>query len=209
MSLKNGKVKFLVILPFAILTACHCDKQEVIYSAGSQMYDYVFRDSSVWIYRNISTNVEDTVTLFRLDRTFFGLDTSDKCIDLKKEVFYLNQKSSYTPDKEFYFFIDKNGIRLNGDGDFPLMGQQLQNIATDITDSSTGAVYIQTLPFLIVEGHYTYNVKKVVILDKSDMYPSGTYLYWSPDIGIVRKEIYDTVVGVQTWDLKYSKLNYY
>ncbi len=205
------KITAFVFLGIILATSCckKCDQRQVIYSIGTEMYRYVFRDTSEWVYRNTSTSIYDTVIMYKMERSFWKLDTADECVDLEKEFFVLDFESKLQPGHATTYFIDFNGIRQDGTGIFPNAGIQIYNRLTSVGDSTAFTKYEEFYPSLIIEGRIISNIRKILLLYPSTQYPYKTYLYWSPNIGIVRKEIHDTINGIQFWDMTYSNLKYY
>lgn len=207
--MKNSILYISISLIFLSLNACRCDKQEVLYPNGSEMYRYVFRDTSNWIYKNTNNNILDTITEHRMYRATFALDTPDKCIDLKKEVFYMFFRSSLYPLKNDYYFIDYNGIRLNGNGDFPYRGIEVYNRLVTVGDSTAYTKYADFINSINIENQTYNNVRKIEIIFSTDEYVKGTFLYWSPNIGIIRKEIPDGLGNFEYWNLINHEVKYY
>lgn len=181
-----------------------------MYSIGAPMYKYVFRDSSQWIYKNTGNNAYDTVFLTQMDRAVYPQDTGDECVDLKKETFFLNCRSSYTASS-FYYFVSNGSIRLDGRGVWPYWGAEIFNNLNTVGDSTTESRLVAVIPSMLIQGHAIYNIRKIEVLNYSfaPQFTKPTYLYWAPDIGIVRKEIGTGSGTAEVWDLYDRKLNYY
>lgn len=197
---------FLLLL--LCLPSCKCDKQETLYPSGSELYRYVFRDTSVWIYRNPTTNMRDTVVMYKMERLLIPVDTAEECIDLRKEAFQMQFASTLT-GVGGYFWIDYNGIRMNGIGEVYNTGTEIYGRISNPGDSTENTQYIGLYPSMNFENHTYSNVRKYLLLNSSIEFPHKTYLYWAKSLGIVRKEYRKSNGEIEFWDLTDSYLKYY
>lgn len=206
--MKNSFAGIAAVVVAMLISSCKCDVQKVVYPTGDDMYAYVFRDTSVWVYKNTTTNVLDTMTMHRMGHGDFGIDTTDKCVKLSKEIFVMDFKSSLKPYPPVTYFIDYTGIRLGGTGVFPYMGQQIYNRLQTVGDSTNFSKYVNFYSSLSVGGQTYQNVKKIQVHHYLTTV-SDTFYYWAPNSGLIRKEFHDSIGGIEYWDLIESNLKNY
>src|SRR5690606_15608220 len=124
-----------------------------------------------------TTSEEDTVMLYKRSSVLQKEDTSDKCIDLQKQVFYLNFISSRTGNRPMIYYVDYHGITLNGSRTFPYYGTEVYNRLTVPGASNGYSVFVEEYPSLIIEGRAIYYVRKFELLKTSSDYPFKSFLY--------------------------------
>ena len=202
---------YIYIIAFSLilcaLSCKKCNEMQVVDSIGSEMYSYVFRDTSTWIYRNTSTNAFDTVIEYNMQHSQQNEDTSAKCIQLSKEFFQLDFNSKIDGGNIYYF--DYHGIRLNGNGGISSLGQMVYDRSLlNIGDSSPYLKYVAFYPSINIQGNVINNVVEFETIFHSTYIPNTTYYYWAPGFFIVRKQIQDSLNNITTWDLYKSNLIY-
>lgn len=144
--MKSNITSTVAIVVIMLVNGCKCDVQKIVYPTGDDMHAYVFRDTSVWVYKNTTTNVLDTLVMYKMGHGEFGMDTSDKCVKLSKEIFEMTFKSSLKSYPPITYFIDYNGIRLDGTGVPPNYGTEVYNRLLSIGDSNGYVKYDTFLP---------------------------------------------------------------
>ncbi len=208
--MKNSFAGIAAVVVAMLINSCKCEVQKVVYPTGDDMYAYVFRDTSVWVYKNTTTNVLDTMMMYRMGHGGFGIDTTDKCVKLRKEIFVMDFKSSLKPYPPVTYFIDYTGIRLNGTGVPPNYGTEVYNRLSSIDDSNGYTKYDTLYTQLSIQGAVYDSVKKMRLLfHPNSGFPDEAYLYWAPYVGLVRKEFHDSIGGIEYWDLIESNLKNY
>lgn len=196
---------FIFLLLFAAGCKKQCKQQEVIYTIGSEMYNYVFVDTSIFVYLNTTTNAVDTLIMFNEQQGEVAQDTSDNCISLQKQVYTMSFFNKQTSSSSIYFF-DYNGITLNGTGTFPNYGTVIYDRhVVNVGDSTYNIKYVAFYNSLTIQGSNIYYIKKYFLNNKTPEYPNETYLYWAPQCGIVRTEVHDSLNNVTTTDLVLNK----
>lgn len=181
-----------------------CIKQQVVYSLGPGMFNYIFRDTSVFVYINTSTNARDTQIMFQEYNGQEPLDTFDECVDLEKQYFHMNVYDKLSGANTFYYY-DYNGISQDGEDNFTGQGQRVYDSNLKVSDSSYYLKYIAGFNMLTIQGANIYGIKEFRTNIASVDYPKTTYLFWAPYCGIVRKTILNNQNDSTTWELMLNK----
>ena len=182
-----------------------CIQQKDTYTVSSEMYSYVFLDTSIFVYVNTTTNVVDTEIMYSEQQGNIPKDTSDNCVSLQEQFYNMSfyDKITGTVTKQFF---DYNGISQDGTDQFPYYGVRIYDRqAVNVGDSTPYVKYIAFYNSMLIQGSNIYYVKKILLNYKSPEYPNTTYLYWAPQCGIVRREFHDSLNNVITWDLVLGK----
>jgi len=206
------RICLVAVMTICFASSCkkQCVKQQVIYSLSSGMFNYIFRDTSIFVYVNTATNVRDTQVMFQEYNGLEQVDTFDVCVDLEKQYFHMNfydKLSSYNG----YYYFDYNGISENGEDNQVNQGERVYDSNLKIGDSTYYLKYIASFNMLTIQGTNIYGIKEFRTNNTSIDYPKTTYLYWAPYCGIVRKVVLNNQNDTTIWELMVSKshLNYY
>ena len=186
-----------------------CRKSDVGYFTPNEMYKYIFRDTSTWIYLNTTDSTYDTVMLHSLREVAEPLDFGDAdCPQKVCMAYYMNMHSSYT-NSEYTFCVKDSGLREITTGLLGWPGTEIFHFFKDVGDSTSSVRYVAYYTGLNIAGNLTYFIKKVELMQATSTFPVHTYLYWAPQTGIVRKEIVDSNGSIIVWNLVQEKITYY
>ncbi len=165
------------------------------------MLSYVFQSGSYWFYENELTLVTDSVVL---DSTVHYITWSPQAgtpghLIIDSTEYYRMNLRHATNDLTFTYYITQSYIYQNTPG----YGQWIFSLPSPYYQDPN----IDTLPVLSVLGNNFYDVIKVKVKTyptqyHAENYPVNTFLYYSPNYGLIRKEIADTINGTQIWNLK-------
>lgn len=174
---------------------------------------YIFKEGSFWVYTNQQTLVEDSITLLSGIDTFFTTTICSTYIDTCD--FHKQYLKSWTLNYQYSELIQQIAITRNSiiqGGEFyadsfkmKYFGQIIyyHSDNRDLTDRGIhGTEYFTTYD---IGGHTFQNVTEYKIKASEQIqneFDFDTHLYFSPNYGIIKKEIFDTVNGTQTWNLK-------
>ena len=220
------KIKFaLLFLPLIIiLLGCNKEKRVPIeytthYVDSTLLAEYLFNSGSFWIYEDQTTN-SDSVFVIGVEHDVIDIPCPHGCPGGKVDRYeYYNMvMNSFYQTGTFNLYFMFGSVRLNGGGEYGQNGQPVLSYYANIGDEFNGATVAAKYDSLLVLDKYYYNVTKMSISVENQYQQEFEYdtdLYFAPDIGLIKNEVYDTVSGVKTWNLvryhienKYKKSNY-
>jgi len=177
-------VLVLIILSCYLLHSCsmpsNCDRY--YFSEDYKAY-YSFEDQSYWIYYDSINNIYDTLTLIHDTIFLDGLCTVSHIPQEKHEQIF--RSSYFEGDNNYQFRADGAAYLNKYEGGIYLGGNGTNLVNSEMIDS------------MVINHILYYNLMKVNLL-------YGCY-YYCPHIGIVKKQINDSVYGTTSFgDTIYS-----
>jgi predicted small secreted protein len=193
---------------FLILTfvSCKQDNQISYRNMNATLKsDYVYNKGSYWVYQDQTMNT-DSIVLLDYETGFTSL-RPDKSFDRNEFIIlqFINVNQSVT----FNHYLSSDYIKYNGGGNWGQNGQPIFILDRIEGYEFNGLVAGESLDSLIVLGNKFYGVKKMSVI--ADMQYQGEFdynmdFYFCPSIGIIKFIVYDTLNGINTWELKNFKI---
>jgi len=169
--------------------------------------------SGFWVYQDTATGVLDSITLISTQHGYYGPNPAQPNYT---EYYKLNYYSH--ANKEFYndFFWDMLW-RRNGGGEWAQLGQPIMDIGQfaqypEVGNGFNGYEILGIMDSLVVESQVFYNIVWSHIY-KNQQYQQefdyNTDLFFSEDVGIVKKVYTDENGFRQVWNLKNWEIGQY
>ena len=168
--------------------------------------EYFFTNGTYWIYENQSSQI-DSITVESTANDFNLIPCPHGCPNKKQsqyEYFSMELKNHTQNYTYNYYFLNKH-IKKNGGGDYCELGQPILTYNRDIGYEFNGITVTEKYDSLLVLDNYYYNVTKMSLTAEEQYqleYEYNTDLYFSPNIGLIKKETHDTINGMEIWNLK-------
>ncbi len=214
---------YLFILIFVVVSICSCKKDDttaqqtatttqpyqVYYTyLDTSLVHYKFKQGSYWVYKNDSTAALDSIVVDSVSSGFNQYDASygpgpqwaryAECYEIRMH--------SFTTLQYFHDDLVFNGIYRNaGDaqGNFP-GGQLIYMINTDTETVAEGLAIIAKFPSMIINGNNFNNVdesKITAALQNEQVFANNAYLFYTPNFGLIKKEIDLGGGNIQSWSI--------
>jgi hypothetical protein len=210
MRLKKSIRLFLTLLITfgSIISFSNCtkdiDEMEYInYYVDQDLIDkYYFEKGSLWVYKDQNLNL-DSITVENTEHGFKTTPCPHGCPGRKTsrhEYFIMNLRELGSNSTFNYYFLSGH-FKINGGGIVGELGQPIYLHNSDIGYSFNGTTVIAQLDSLNINENTYFNVTKIKIsaLDQiQDEFNFDTELYFSENIGLIKKVVFDTINGAQT-----------
>ena len=202
------KAKHLIIILvyiFPLLSFWGCKKEEIkggshLYKLDENLYPMLFDKDSYWIYKNMDTNIIDSISL-----TEVTIDTTE----------YINIGHGFT--ERFQTFNLRYRSSITGEYSELYLGWTIRSESEDggyiylssfhIGDSLRNARISNIYDSILVGEKIYYDVVEMNI--KKDKYiDNDMNLFWADSIGVLKKEIKENNYIQSTWSLMYYNIKY-
>lgn len=163
---------------------------------SQSLHPFLFDKGSYWIYRNVNSGVEDSMTVTNLTRDSFQLGPSGPGQGPQgdEEFFtinYLTYPDMKASKEELLGYVITRGHTSGG---YTLLSSKRKG------DTSLNATILDILDSLKVENYTYYDVVKMKI--SADQYISNDYnFYYVDNIGVIKKELVENDSITDTWNL--------
>lgn len=186
------------LLTIALLVSLGCEKpedhpcnnepHEVL--VPSFFHDYIFQDTSWWIYTSSIDSTLDTVSMWSMTHSYYEWETSGGTGNMTHgcpTIYY----------KEEQYRMQFHGTR-SGDFSESIIRNQLRRSGADggaaLWDGAVGSTLDQAIieafhDSLEIHGHLFENVTQVYTVVGSSWEPGLLRLYYCPDVGVVRTDV--------------------
>ena len=191
MKIKNWLIPLIAIL----FVVTNCKKEEEfeykVFDVNPKLYPFLFDTCSSWVYNNPVTNEIDNVTIVNMS---IGTYPPGYSSDSYMLVYSFSCLSTYQGESYYHAcqnIISKN-IHISG----------LLFIASGVIGDKRENARIDTIYDLFDVNGVSY--KDVVKMDIEEDWwiENEMNLYWADSVGIVKKEIKENGVIVETWNLQ-------
>lgn len=188
----------LPLLIIALFASLGCEKPEDrpcsdsthVRTVPTFFYDYIFQDTSQWIYTSAIDSMLDTVTMWNLTRSWYEWETAGGtgnmtggCPTVRYEEEQYVMWFHSTRSGDFYESIIRERIYRSGrDGGIALwegaVGSTLEQAIIEAVHDS-----------MVIHGHTFEHVTQVWTIVGSVVEPGLLTLYYCPDVGVVRTDV--------------------
>ncbi len=203
----------LVILTVFSLISCKKEKQNdidkkvMLYKVDQGLLSkYFFGAGSYWIYQNQNLN-EDSVIVKSVEN---GVTPDPqygaKGTNYAEYEFYKMNFKNMSQGNDYNYYFMNNYIKLNGGGEYGVLnGQPIFMYEAHINEEFNGATVFEKIDSLNILGNMYYDITKMKISAVDQWVQVFTYdtdMYFADHIGLIKKEIFDTINGTQSYELK-------
>lgn len=183
------------------------------YVDSALMAEYLFNSGTYWIYEN-QLSGSDSIFVIGVEHDMIDIPCPHGCPGgvVKRYEYYNMVLNSYFQTGTFNLYFMFNYVRLNGGGEYGQNGQACLLSNPNIGYEFNGVTVSGKFDSLLVLDRYCHNVTKMsisAINQYQHEFEFDTDLYFAPNIGLIRKTIYDTISGDETWDLAHCNIEKY
>jgi hypothetical protein len=206
----------IAILGLTLIIGCKKEGKEITYRTQyvdtAMLTKYIFKPGTYWVYENQNSSI-DSIVVTSVDNGMTIIPCPHGCpsgITSRTEFFIMNLLDVTNNLASNYYYMS-NHIKLNGGGEYSQNGQPIFLYHELIGHSFNGAEILNKVDTMTVFGIKYYNITKMkisAIMQVQHEFSFDTYLYFSDNFGLIRKEINDTINGYVTWNLKRSLINH-
>jgi len=212
-------MKNLVVIVFSLLLFGSCTKQNdtsstvpinnnFYYSLDTSIIHYKFKVGSYWVYRNDSTAVLDSITTDSIETGYNtiqpgvmgGSGSYGEYYKMKMHSFATNQ---YYADVLWGSNIVRNGT-WNSYGWHPYVGTPIFQSNCDTGTVWSAMKIIAKFPSMTINSNTFYTIVESKITASLQLEPDfahDTYLFYSPSVGLIKKEEDLGGGNIQSWSI--------
>ncbi len=185
-----------LLLISLILVSCKKDEENPVGSYDLHKVDpimaaYSFAPGSTWIYENLADGRRDTVEVMSVNRTLLHEAIHSYSSDMV--LFNRQYQSSISGvyfESLFTVYISRGGPYE----DFIFMPE------SQVGFTSVGATVLGGYKSMTI-GTHTFHIVTKMHTSTGRFLPEPMHLYFSPNVGIIRKELIRADTVYATWDL--------
>lgn len=206
--MKNAFKLALLFLTFGSIYSCAEEKPDcmkVPERIKENVADYLFNDSSFWIYQNsLSLDMDSQVVISSSKHISPAGYPAEGCPPPLYDNWYslMEHHQNGEIDSFSYVGVAVNKLYIKDRGTF--LSVQAFNLDMAVGQNTDSITYLQHHASLIIADS-TYNDVSVFHIPTQVQpvaaFPYAMDLYFAPKVGLVRKVEYNTPNGTQTWDL--------
>lgn len=196
----------IFVIFFIAISTISCEKENVksetsyTYILKELRTEYIFNVGSYWVFQDSAGNL-DSIVLSHVETGFTSFCPDNGCsINEYTTMIYNNVTRNMLYNH--YFMMDF--VRYNGGGDWGQDGQPIFIYDAQLGYEFNGVEVTGKQDSLEIMNNVYYDVIRMTI-DANRQFQKefeyNTDLYFAPHVGLIKKVSYDTVNGIQTWEL--------
>jgi hypothetical protein len=211
-----SRVKSIKILLYLlpVVFSFSCSTENSIRTEYRYLTDVIkpfeFLTNSYWVFQNDSTGAIDSITVTGTEKDFCTIfPGAGGSTIVYGEFFKMYYKSSYTQKSYNEYLLISEILQEGPGGGYCYSGQPIYAPGHSVGFVNDGMSVIESFPILMLNGNLFKNVDKIKITKGEQRFPAfdnDTYLFFADSVGIIKKEIFNSLGNIESWSLLNCKL---